>query len=107
VEVVGRLAVGLGCSALLFIGGVMAGFAGEITCHEDAGSGDRAPTFCATVGSHPTVWLPAILAPACILVLLIASAGRRTIARTSVVVVTVEGALFTMWALVSQGTIRW
>jgi hypothetical protein len=41
----------------------MTGFAGEITCHEDVGSGDQAPNLCATAGSNPTVWLPAILAP--------------------------------------------
>jgi hypothetical protein len=44
---------------------------------------------------------------AAIAVLLIASARHRTIVRATFVLVTVEGALITMWALVSHGTITW
>jgi hypothetical protein len=34
---------GLGCAALVFVGGVLSAFAGALTCHEDLQSAYQAP----------------------------------------------------------------
>jgi hypothetical protein len=107
VEAFGRIAVGLGCAALVFACGVIAGVAGAVTCHEDVGSADRAPQLCASAGSSPTLWLPALVGPACVLVLLIARPRIRTIACTTVALLALEATLVAMWGLVSYGTLSY
>jgi hypothetical protein len=101
----GHFITGLGCAALVFVGGVMAAFAGALTCHEDLQSAGQAPHLCATAGRGVTLSIPAIAGPALVLVLLFASARRRTIGYVTGAVLLTEAALFTLWALISHGTI--
>jgi hypothetical protein len=101
----GSFMAGLGCAALVFVGGVMAAFAGALTCHEDLQSVGQAPHLCATAGRGVTLSIPAIAGPVVVLVLLFASARRRTIGYATGALFLVEAALFAMWALVSHGTI--
>jgi hypothetical protein len=98
---------GLGCAALVFVGGVMAAFAGALSCHEDLQSAGQAPNLCATAGRGVTLSIPAIAGPVLVLVLLFASARRRTIGYVTGAVLLTEAALFTLWALVSHGTISY
>ena len=107
VDHAGRIAFGVGCTILVFAGGVVAAFAGAITCHEDTGSGEKLPVLCGTIGSEPTVWLPAVIAPVCIVLLLIAWVTRKTMARASVALICIEIALIALWALASHGSITW
>jgi hypothetical protein len=102
-----RFATGLGCAALVFAGGVTAAFAGALTCHEDLQSAGQAPHLCSTAGTGVALSIPAIAAPVLVLVLLFAAVRRRTIGYTTVAFLVTEAALFTMWALVSHGTIRY
>jgi hypothetical protein len=101
----GSFMTGLGCAALVFLGGVMAAFAGALTCHEDLQTAGQAPHLCATAGRGVTLSIPAIAGPVLVLVLLFASARRRTIGFVTGAVLLTEAALATMWALVSRGTI--
>ena len=104
---VGGFAVGLGCAALLFVGGVMTAFAGATTCHEDVQSADQAPHLCATAGNGVALSISAVAGPALVLLLLFASSRRRTIAYLTAFLLLADAALFTVWALVSHGTIRY
>ena len=101
----GGFAVGLGCTALLFVAGVMTSFAGATTCHEDVQSADQAPHLCTTAGNSVALSISAVAGPALLLLLLLASRRRRTIGYTTVAFLLGEAALFAMWALVSHGTI--
>ena len=56
----GGFAVGLGCTALLFVAGVMTSFAGATTCHEDVQSADQAPHLCTTAGNSVALSISAV-----------------------------------------------
>jgi len=103
----GRFAIGLGSTALLFVCGVIAAFAGATTCHEDVQSADQAPHLCAAAGSGVALSISAVAGPTLVLLLLVFSATRRTIGYVTASFLVGEAALFLMWALVSHGTIRY
>ena len=103
----GRVGVGLGCAALLFVTGLVSAVAGVTTCHEDVQSADQAPHLCATAGNGVALSVSAVLGPAFAVVLLLVSARRRTIGFFTAAVLVADGALYAMWALVSHGTIRY
>ena len=103
----GRFAIGLGSTALLFVCGVLAAFAGATTCHEDLQSADQAPHLCATAGSGISLSISAVAGPAIILLLLVVSATRRTIGYVTASFLVGEAVLLLMWTLVSDGTIHY
>lgn len=102
-----NLGLGIGCAALLFVCGVMTSFAGANTCHADLQSAAQAPQLCSTAGNGVALSISAVLGPGLIVLLLLASARRRTLGYFTATCVTCEAALFVMWALVSHGTIRY
>ena len=98
---------GLGCAALVFVGGVLSAFAGALTCHEDLQSADQAPHLCASAGNGIALSISAVAGPGIVLLLVLFAARRRMIGYTTLAFFLAESALFAMWALVSHGTIRY
>src|SRR6266550_3784472 len=98
---------GVGCAALVFVGGVLSAFAGALTCHEDLQSADQAPHLCATAGNGIALSISAVAGPGIVLVLILFAARRGTVGYTTAAFVVAESTLFAMWALVSHGTIRY
>jgi hypothetical protein len=102
-----NLALGLGCAALLFLGGTMAAFSGASTCHVNLQSAANAPQLCATAGNSVALSISAVLGPGLIALALLASAKRRTLALLTGICLACEGALYVTWALVANGSIRY
>jgi hypothetical protein len=102
-----RAAIGIFGLSLVAVAGLAATYAGGVTCNEDVQSHDQAPNLCSSVGSGPTLWLPALLGFFGVLLLLIGGARTRTLGLAIAVIVGVEGALFLMWSLVGHGTIHY
>jgi hypothetical protein len=102
-----RLGLGVVCAALLFVCGVLSAFAGTLTCHEDLQSASQAPNLCATAGNGIALSVSAMAGPGLVLLLVLGAARRRTIGYTTAAFLLAQAALFTMWALVSHGTIRY
>jgi hypothetical protein len=92
---------------LAIVVGVVAAGAGALTCHEDVGSSDQAPNLCSSVGNETALWLPPVLGPGLVLLLLLVGLRTRVLALAIVVIVAAEAGLVVMWALVSHGTIHY
>jgi hypothetical protein len=102
-----RAAIGIFGLSLVTVTGLAATYAGAVTCNEDVQSHEQAPNLCGSVGSGPTLWLPALLGFFGVLVLLIGGARNRTLGLATAVIAGAEAALFLMWSLVGHGTIHY
>ena len=103
----GRVAAAtIGVLLVIFLG-VAASGAAQLTCHEDVGSSDQAPNLCRSVGSGVALWLPMLVGPFAVLLLVFSGARARTLAFAIAVLLAVEGGLLLMWVLVSHGTIHY
>jgi hypothetical protein len=103
----GRVLSGVGCVAVVFVGGVMAAYAGAVTCHQDVRSADDAARLCATAGNSVALSVSAVAGPTVLLLLVFAAARQRAIAYVTLAFLMVEAAFCAMWSLVSHGMISY
>ena len=102
-----NLALGVVAAAVLFLGGAMASFKGAATCHVDLQSAAQAPHLCATAGNSVALSIAAVLGPGLVVVFLLGSAKRRSIAHLTVAFLAADLVLFLMWSLAADGRLRY
>jgi hypothetical protein len=104
---VGRLLSGLGCVAAVFLGGVMAAYAGAVTCHQDVQSANDASRLCATAGNSVALSVSAVAGPTVLLLLVFAAARQRAIAYVTLAFLMAEAGFCALWSLVAHGMISY
>ncbi|HEY6836435.1 MAG TPA: hypothetical protein VI142_08175 [Gaiellaceae bacterium] len=102
-----NLALGVAAAAVLFVFGTMASFKGAATCHVDLHSAAQAPHLCATAGNSVTLSVSAMLGPGLVVLLLLVTARRRTIAYLTGFFLAADVVLFAVWGLVADGSLRY